>query len=82
MRSWAESIHAKIGQIPIFFIGTKKNTKSTKNIDVLAELAKDYNSRYFILPNTQDTMLKPILKSIAKHLAESYSKFSKGSNTG
>lgn len=74
MQFWADSIRTNVGKIPLFFIGTRNNLKLTKNIEQLAELAEEYNSDYFILTRTQENGLKIILKSIAKHLGNSYFK--------
>ena len=72
MRSWAESIDEHVGEIPLFFIGTKGNEKPSKNTNLLSKLAKDHNSQYYILPDTEEETLKPILKSIGRHLANFY----------
>ncbi len=74
MRFWAESIQENIGKIPLFFIGTKKRTKSVRSIEKLAELANDYNSYYYILSRAHEERLKPIYKSIARRLAKNYCK--------
>ena len=70
MRFWAESIQDNIGRIPLFFVGTKKNMKTTKNMDKLAELANKYNTKFYVFSRSQEEGWKPILKSIAKHLAK------------
>ena len=74
MRFWADSVKENIGNIPMFFIGTKNNSNSNKNLSKLSKLADDYNSHYFILYRDSENGFKPILKSIAKHLANHYCK--------
>jgi hypothetical protein len=74
MRYWAETIHENIGDIPLFFIGTKNNLGTEENRTRLAALANDYNSYYYILNPPQDDNLKPIYKSIAKRIAHNYCK--------
>lgn len=73
MHYWATSIIENVGKIPLFFIGTKEKAGSNRNLNYLAELANEFNGRYFILVRSQQDGLKPILKSIAKHLAKDYS---------
>ena len=77
MRFWANSIQKNIGKIPLFFVGTKNNSKRKIDIDLLSELANDFNSHYFVLKSSQEDRLKPIFKSIAKHIARNYSKLIK-----
>ncbi len=72
MRYWAESVSENLGEIPIFFIGTKKKFKSTRNIDYLAKLAFDYKSDYYILLSSEEDALKRIFQKIAKKLAKNY----------
>ena len=74
MQSWAKSIRENLGTIPLFFIGTIENSKSKKNQKLLSKLADQFNSRYFVLLHDQEFRLKTIMKSIAKHIARSYSK--------
>ena len=72
MRFWADSIQDYVGPIPLFFIGTKKNSKHSRNLEKLADLTNDYNARYYILTSSLESRLKPIFKSIAKLLAKKY----------
>lgn len=74
MQSWAKSIRENLGTIPLFFIGTIENSKSKKNQRLLSKLAEQFNSRYFVLSHDQEFRLKTIMKSIARHIAKSYSK--------
>ena len=74
MQSWAESIRENLGTIPLFFIGTIDNSKSKKNQRLLSKLAEQFNSRYFVFSHDQESRLNTIMKSIAKHIAKSYSK--------
>jgi hypothetical protein len=74
MQSWAISIRDNLGTIPLFFIGTMEDSKSKKNQRLLSKLADQFNSRYFVLLQDQEFRLKTIMKSIAKHIAKSYSK--------
>ncbi|WP_455393188.1 hypothetical protein [[Eubacterium] cellulosolvens] len=74
MRQWGSTIKDSIGNIPIFFIGTKDGPGEKKNLEKLKKISDDYNSRYFILSREQEGGLKIILKSIAKHLGNTYYK--------
>jgi len=74
MQSWANSIRENLGTIPLFFIGTIENSKSKKNQRLLSKLAEQFNSRYFVLSYDQESRLNTIMKSIARHIARSYSK--------
>lgn len=80
MRKWAGTIHEHLGKIPLFFIGTKENSKAPKSISPLIKLADDFNSHYFILSRSKEDRLKPIFKSIAKHLGRMYSKLFEDDN--
>jgi hypothetical protein len=51
-----------------------EDSKSKKNQRLLSKLADQFNSRYFVLLQDQEFRLKTIMKSIAKHIAKSYSK--------
>ena len=77
MRNWVGTIRNNIGDIPIFFIGTKQNSHPTKNLVKLKQLANQYNSRYFVLSQSQEGGLKTIFKSIAKHIGNNYYKLIK-----
>ena len=74
MRFWAESIFDHVGDIPLFFIGTRKHAGRTKNREFLETLADDYNAHSYFLTLMQEDGLKPIYKSIAKNLAKFYLK--------
>jgi hypothetical protein len=81
MRDWAETIFQDIGDIPIFFIGTKINSRTKENRKKLAALANEYNTHFYILKPTQENNLKPIYKSIAKRIAKYYGEFFANSQT-
>ena len=74
MRNWVGTIRDYVGEIPLFFIGTKHNSKPHKKLTHLEKLADDFNAQYFVLSREKDGGLKTILKSIATHIGNNYFK--------
>jgi hypothetical protein len=77
MRNWVGTIRDYVGEIPLFFVGTKHNSKRHRKYTHLEKLAHDFNGKYFLLARNQEGALKTILKSIAKHIGNDYFKLLK-----